>query len=115
MKESVRLTIKEGDKFFGPGIAALLHLVDEHGSIQAACAVMDMSYSKAWKIIKRADQALGFPLLLSKNGGKEGGRSSLTEEGRRFLQCYDQMDEKLCAEADRLLHECFSEFLNKPE
>ncbi|MDO4265240.1 MAG: LysR family transcriptional regulator [Eubacteriales bacterium] len=115
MKESVRLIIKKDEKFFGPGIATLLHLVDKHGSIQAACAMMDMSYSKAWKIIKRADQALGFPLLLSQNGGKEGGRSSLTEEGRRFLQCYDQMNEKLCAEAERLLDECFSEFLTKPE
>lgn len=111
--ENVRLILKDEEKFFGPGIAALLHLIDEHGSIQAACAVMEMSYSKAWKIIKRADQTLGFPLLDSKNGGRDGGKSALTEQGRKFLACYDRMDAQLGEAAKRLLQENFAEFLEQ--
>ena len=112
--ENVRLILMDKEKFFGPGIAALLHKIDELGSIQAACGAMEMSYSKAWKIIRRADQTLGFSLLVSKNGGKEGGNSALTEKGRKFLEAYDRMDEQLADEAERLLSENFAEFL-KPE
>ena len=110
--ENIRLILKDEEKFFAPGIASLLHKIDELGSIQAACGAMEMSYSKAWKIIRRADQTLGFPLLVSKNGGKEGGNSALTEKGRKFLEAYDRMDKQLAEEAKRLLSENFAEFLN---
>ena len=31
LKPMIRLTIKRKEKFFGPGVATLLHLIDEHG------------------------------------------------------------------------------------
>ena len=89
---NLRFTITGEEKFFGPGIARLLHLVDEQGSIRSAAQIMDMSYSKAWKILKRADKELGFPLLESKNGGDGGGKSSLTAKGRIFLEKYERID-----------------------
>ncbi len=89
LKPMIRLTIKRKEKFFGPGVATLLHLIDEHGSIQSAAKYMNMSYSKAWKIVKRAEDELGFPLLVSKNGGAGGGSSELSERGRDFLNDYD--------------------------
>lgn len=110
MKSNVKLVLINGEKFFGPGIAALLRKIDEKGSIQSACTEMNMSYSKAWKIIKRADAVLGFPLLDSHNGGKGGGKTALTERGRRFLCCYEDMQQKLYHEADRLTELCFQEF-----
>ena len=78
------------EKFFGPGIAALLHRVEEYRSIRQATASMGMAYSKAWAIIRRAERELGFPLLITATGGKEGGGAALTEEGRAFLDRYDR-------------------------
>ena len=78
------------EKFFGPGIATLLHRVEEYHSIRQATASMGMAYSKAWAIIRRAERELGFPLLVTTTGGKEGGGASLTEEGRTFLEQYDR-------------------------
>ena len=78
------------EKFFGPGIAALLHRVEEYRSIRQATASMGMAYSKAWAIIRRAERELGFPLLVTTTGGREGGGASLTEEGRTFLDQYDR-------------------------
>ena len=82
--------IMGAEKFFGPGIAALLHRVEEYRSIRQATASMGMAYSKAWAIIRRAERELGFPLLVTTTGGREGGGASLTEEGRTFLNQYDR-------------------------
>lgn len=82
--------IKGQEKFFGPGIATLLHRVQVYRSIRQATASMGMAYSKAWAIIRRAERELGFPLLITATGGKEGGGASLTPEGRRFLEQYDR-------------------------
>ena len=78
------------EKFFGPGIAMLLHRVEAYHSIRQATASMGMAYSKAWGIIRRAERELGFALLNTTTGGKEGGGASLTEEGRTFLAQYDR-------------------------
>lgn len=104
---NLRLTITGEEKFFGPGIAKLLHLIDEYGSIRSAAMAMDMSYSKAWKILRRADKELGYPMLESKNGGDGGGKSSLTPEGRAFLNNYDNMERELAETADKLLKKYF--------
>lgn len=68
---SVRLFAEE--KCFGPGIAALLHRVQELHSLRAAAMSMGMAYSKAWTITKHAERQLGFPLL----------HSSTRRQGRR--------------------------------
>lgn len=88
-KTKVILT-KEED-FFGPGIYRLLKLIDENGSIQAAAAKMHMSYSKAWKMVNKTEKEMGFPFLKRCNGGKSGGSSTLTEEGKLFIQRYHVM------------------------
>ena len=76
-------------KCFGPGVAALLQRVQTHHSLRAAAASMEMAYSKAWTIVRNAEDCLGFKLLHSAAGGKNGGGASLTEEAIRLLAAYD--------------------------
>ena len=45
-------------KCFGPGVAQLLHAVQELHSLRAAALSMDMAYSKAWTIIKNSELSL---------------------------------------------------------
>ncbi len=92
-------------KCFGPGIAELLHRVDEHKSLRAAAQSMEMAYSKAWAITKNAEEGLGFKLLTSTTGGKGGGGAILTDEARRMLDAYDRCCEKLKTYAAELLKE----------
>lgn len=77
---SVRLFTDE--KCFGPGVAALLTLVKTCHSLRAAAMEMGMAYSKAWTILKNAEEQLGFKLLLSTTGGKHGGRRTAHRAGR---------------------------------
>ena len=91
IKSVVRVSFVGKEKFFGIGIAELLHLVDKYGTIQKACKSMDMSYSKAWKIINRLEKELGFKVLETQAGGKKGGESYLTDEAKDLLGRFDKM------------------------
>ena len=98
----VRLTVSNPDaeekSAFGPGIAKLCLGVREHGSLNAAAKAMRMAYSKAWRIIKETEDALGVQLLI--RDGAHG--SELTPEGKQLLDTYDAMSEKLSQEAVKL-------------
>ena len=77
---TLRLLDDEGQRRFGPGVAALLEEVREKRSLRAAAASMGMAYSKAWRIVRTAEEALGYKLLNSTIGGRHGGGAALTEE-----------------------------------
>ena len=82
-------TDDNGIKFFGEGPLRLLHFVEKTGSLRAAAMEMEMAYSKASKILKQAENSLGFPLTARSTGGKDGGGSILTPEGKRWLRQYE--------------------------
>ena len=91
MKATTKITFwdNNGEKFFGEGPARLLHAVEETGSLRSAALSMGMAYTKALKLLKQAEDALGFPLTARSVGGKDGGGSCLTPEGKEWLARYD--------------------------
>ena len=72
-------------KCFGPGVAELLRRVRELHSLRAAAMSMNMAYSKAWTVLRTAQEGLGVKLLRSSTGGRNGGGATLTAEGERLL------------------------------
>ncbi len=90
-----KIVLSKTEDFFGPGLFHLLQYIDETGSIQAAAKKMGMSYSKCWKLLNRAEEQMGFPFLNRYNGGKNGGNSTITEEGREFMNRYHAMLEDM--------------------
>lgn len=105
-----KLVISREEDFFGPGVYDLLKYIDETGSIQAAVAKMNMSYSKGWKIINRAEKELGFRFLNRCNGGKNGGSSTITPEGRVFMERYHAMVEDMRRMTQNFFDVYFGEF-----
>lgn len=90
MKAVTRIYFLDSDnqKFFGEGPYRLLLSIENTGSLRAAAASMDMAYTKALKLIKHAESALGFPLTMRAAGGKDGGGSVLTQEGKEWVERY---------------------------
>lgn len=84
----ITIRLYKEDKVFGPGVARLMELVEQTGSLRAAAGEMKMAYSKAWTILKNAERGLGFALLTTATGGMGGGGAQLTEEGKTFLLDY---------------------------
>lgn len=76
------------DGAFGDGKWVLLIAVKKHGSISKAAAELGRSYRKAWGDIKRAEEALGRPLVARVRGGSGGGQSVLTDFCEKLLSAW---------------------------
>ena len=109
MKPAIRITLQDdqNEKFFGEGPCRLLKAIEKTGSLRSAAISMDMAYSKAMKLLKTAENALGFPLVLRTTGGKSGGGSSLTPEGRAWIAKYEAYRDACLRECHRLYREHF--------
>ena len=98
-------------KCFGPGVSQLLKRVDELHSLRAAALSMSMAYSKAWTVVRNAEDGLGFHLLTSTAGGKHGGGAQLTERGEALLAAYARYCQTLRDFAQRQFAADFADFL----
>ena len=105
----VKLQINTDEPVLGPGVAELLELVEETGSMKEACGRMGMSYSKGWKITGRAEQELGYPLILRSHGGRTGGSCSVTQEGLSLIRRYRALEEKVKEYASGIFKDIFEE------
>lgn len=108
MNASTRITFfdDEGVKFFGEGPARLLHGVEQYGSLRAAALSMNMAYTKALRIIRQAEASLDFALIASTTGGRDGGGSVLTSQGKEWLTRYEAYRDA-CIQANRALYSQF--------
>jgi molybdate transport system regulatory protein len=98
-----RLWIKVNNKkVFGQGPKELLLNVKRLGSLRQATKAMDMSYSKAWTIIKKLEDSMNCKILDMKPGGTHGGGSTLTWEGEELLRKFLLLEEK-CSEMLNIL------------
>jgi len=109
LKLTIRLYSGDDERCFGPGIAALLHRVEERRSLRAAAASMEMAYSKAWRIVRTAEAVFGCKLLSSVTGGKNGGGAVLTKEAEALLAAYDGY----CAEVGKFAAEKYRSYFDK--
>ena len=107
---NITVRLFSDEKSFGPGIAKLLHQVEQLHSLRAAALSMNMAYSKAWTIVKNSERALGFPLLHSVTGGKNGGGAVLTPQGKRIRTAYQEYTADLNAYAKAKFAEKFAFF-----
>ena len=99
----VKLIIKaknteEHTPALGKGIVSLCKLVDETGSLNKAAAEMGMAYSKAWSILKHAEESFDIQLLRRK--GNKG--SELTPEARRLRRTAKATRRTSCQPARRI-------------
>lgn len=98
---------EEGNKFFGEGPCRLLRGVEEFGSLRGAASSLGMAYTKALKLLKNAEAAMGFPLTMRCVGGKDGGGSQLTPEGKEWLEKYEAYRDACIQANSRLYREFF--------
>ena len=82
----------EGKPVFGRGRRFLLEAIDKYGSINQAAKEINISYRKAWGYIKAMEERLGFKLIDRQTGGKNGGGATLTEEAKKFLSKYEELE-----------------------
>ena len=72
MKVGYKVWIDNDGKAFGEGPYQVLRQIEQTGSLHKAAIELNMSYRKAWLMIKAIEKRLGFPLLERKVGGVSG-------------------------------------------
>jgi molybdate transport system regulatory protein len=90
MRIGYKVWLDNNGKAFGDGPYALLRRVEKMGSLHQAAKRMDMSYSKAWRLIWTLEKRLGFSLLERKVGGHSGGGSLVTPKARLLMNHYNR-------------------------
>jgi len=84
----------QGETVLGPGRVDLLEFIGETGSLRSAAARMEMSYMRAWTIVKSVNAWFHAPLVEVARGGKRGGGAKLTEAGRGIVSLYRRMEKE---------------------
>lgn len=103
----MKLQIAKESAFLGPGSWHLLSLIEATGSVRLACEQIGLSYSKAWKILNNLEDQVGFRVLVRKHGGKNGGVTYLTEEGKQLLERFERFERACNKEVSRLFEQYF--------
>ena len=105
----VNVSLAREKIFFDARTAMLLRLVEETASVRTACQRMQMSYSSGWNVIRALESQLNHTLIQRSQGGVGGGRSLLTEDGRRLLRAYEAFSSALHDRAGELYERYFAE------
>ena len=82
------LSTKDVEGVFGDGKWRLLKAIKTEGSLKAASVALSISYRKAWGDLKKAQDALNIVLVEKQRGGKMGGRTALTDQGKKWVKAY---------------------------
>lgn len=85
---------KSDNMFIGEDRIALLEKIDALGSINQAAKEMGISYKTAWFLVNMMNNLADKPLVERLTGGKGGGGTTLTAEGKRVIAQFRIMEEE---------------------
>ena len=85
----------------------LFEKIETYSSIKKATEAMGMSYAKALRIIRTAEEELGFPVVISEKGGNNRGATRLTEKGRQVLTVFKEIYTEVSEYAEKLVDKKF--------
>ncbi|MDO4594275.1 MAG: LysR family transcriptional regulator [Tissierellia bacterium] len=109
-KAHVKTQIEGNKRFMGPGPYELLKYLKDENTVKDAAKKMNLSYSKAWKMINLIEKELGEKILDRKSGGSDGGESSLNKIGIELLEKYELYEKKIEKYANDVFEEIFKDF-----
>ncbi len=98
----------DGKPVFGRGRRFLLEAIGRYGSINQAAKEINISYRKAWGYIKAMEERLGFKLIERQTGGKNGGGAVLTDEAKKFLERYEELERGIRENVDERFRRIFN-------
>ncbi len=101
LRISVKIRDNRHEPVLGNGAVWLLEQVERTGSIRAAALALGMAYSKAWRIVKILERALGEPVMTRRKGGNEHGGAVLTPRGQAIVAGFAAMRDDITAYAVR--------------
>jgi molybdate transport system regulatory protein len=102
LRPRLRILRDDDTIVLGPGKADLLDAIAETGSIRAAAEELEMSYMRAWTLVRTMNAAFRTPLVEKVRGGSAQGGAQLTARGRAVLRLYRKMEAKAAKSVEEL-------------
>ncbi len=99
----------DGKPVFGMGKKCLLEAIEKYSSINRASKEINISYRKAWAQLNAIEERLGMKLIERYAGGKGGGGATLTENARKILKKYSELERGL----QKIVDERFKKIFEK--
>lgn len=109
LRPSIKINFAKEEVFFNTRVKTLILLINETKSVRKACDRMGLSYGKAWDMLNKLEESLGYSIVIRKHGGKYGGRTELTEAGIRFLYTYEEYENRVLKYSQELFNKLFKE------
>src|SRR4051812_13596704 len=102
LRPRIKVWMQSANGFgFGSRFVGILEAVDRTGSIKHAAAEVGWSYRHVWSRIKRAEEALGCPLVATRVGGQGNERSELTPEAHAVVSRFRELRTRFLTLASR--------------
>lgn len=98
---TVQINIEKEQVLFNARFKLLLFLIEDMESVRQACAHMGLSYVKAWDMINRLEQEVGYAVVERRQGGRNGGHTRLSPRGRELVRAYQRYEQEMKQEAQR--------------
>ena len=83
------LDSEQSGSSFGDGKWHLLQTIEKTESLRSTCELLGISYRKAWGDLKKAEQCLDLNLVTRSRGGRAGGQTVLSEQGKKWIKAYE--------------------------
>lgn len=85
----------------------LLLDINDLGSLAASAEKMKISYRKAWELVRQSEKTLGFQLIEKHRGGKDGGNSTLSPDGKLLIEAYKELRYEFDSSVKRIVRDFF--------
>lgn len=89
----LHMRLEQEEPFFSARLKLLLYLIADTQNMRIACTYSGIAHSKAWDMINRLEQNLGYSVVERQRGGKSGGGTRLTKQGEEFLTAYHDFEQ----------------------
>ena len=89
----LHMKLEQESAFFSARLKLLLYLLADTNNMRTSCACSGIAHSKAWDMINRLEQHLGYSVVERQRGGRSGGSTRLTEQGIAFLTAYHDFEQ----------------------
>ena len=106
---TVKISIDKENMFLNSRLKLLLFLIADLQSVRQACLHMGLSYQKAWDMMNKLEHELGYAVVTRQHGGKNGGKTCLTEKGRQLMYAFQQYENEVRDSAQQRFDALFRE------
>ncbi|MGI6256663.1 MAG: NTP transferase domain-containing protein [Anaerovoracaceae bacterium] len=107
LRADVAISLARKKEFINLETVEFLIAIDWMGSMNKACKETKIPYSRGWTMINDAEEQMGHALIRRQTGGKKGGSSHLTKEGKDLIEKYLALKDEVEAATEEAFRKIF--------